>query len=198
MISQFFYYSNSSKNITCPSGKLKTGFTSLVAKPTSPGLLETTFFARCLLHDWLHKQTSWSKFSIPIGYTSRKIGISCLCFHKKEVGQDPLIIIINKWICLIQYFNLIQGNKLWGGRFSGKVDPEMDKFNASIGFDKRMWKEDITVSVVDIVKSFILSLEWSMITKILSIANCLKLWLVPNSQYLLFYIWYFNFNFKTV
>ncbi|XP_015752008.1 PREDICTED: argininosuccinate lyase-like [Acropora digitifera] len=36
-----------------------------------------------------------------------------------------------------------EGSKLWGGRFSGKVDPEMDKFNASIGFDKRMWKEDI-------------------------------------------------------
>lgn len=36
-----------------------------------------------------------------------------------------------------------EGNKLWGGRFSGKVDPEMEKFNASIGFDKRMWKEDI-------------------------------------------------------
>lgn len=36
-----------------------------------------------------------------------------------------------------------EGNKLWGGRFSGDVDPEMNKFNASIGFDKRMWKEDI-------------------------------------------------------
>jgi len=33
--------------------------------------------------------------------------------------------------------------KLWGGRFSGAVDPLMEKFNASIGFDKRMWKEDI-------------------------------------------------------
>ena len=40
-----------------------------------------------------------------------------------------------------------QGRKLWGGRFSGKVDPEMDKFNASIGFDKRMWKEDIMVMI---------------------------------------------------
>ena len=74
----------------------------------------------------------------------------------------------------------------------------MEKFNASIGFDKRMWKEDITVSVVDIVKSFILSLEWSMITKIVSVANCLKLWLVLNGLYLLFYICYFNFNVKTV
>ena len=40
-----------------------------------------------------------------------------------------------------------QGRKLWGGRFTGKVDPEMDKFNASIGFDKRMWKEDIMVII---------------------------------------------------
>lgn len=40
---------------------------------------------------------------------------------------------------------LNQGRKLWGGRFTGKVDPEMDKFNASIGFDKRMWREDIMV-----------------------------------------------------
>ena len=47
MISQFFCYSNSSKNITCPSGKLKTEFTSLIAKSPSPRLLDTTFFARC-------------------------------------------------------------------------------------------------------------------------------------------------------
>ena len=45
LISQFFCYSNSSKNITCPSGKLKTEFTSPIAKSTSPGLSDTTFFA---------------------------------------------------------------------------------------------------------------------------------------------------------
>lgn len=33
--------------------------------------------------------------------------------------------------------------KLWGGRFTGETDPIMEKFNASIGFDKRMWKADI-------------------------------------------------------
>uniref|UniRef100_A0A7S3PIA2 Argininosuccinate lyase n=1 Tax=Aplanochytrium stocchinoi TaxID=215587 RepID=A0A7S3PIA2_9STRA len=37
--------------------------------------------------------------------------------------------------------------KLWGGRFTGKVDPLMEKFNASIGFDKRMWREDIQGSI---------------------------------------------------
>ena len=46
LISQFLCYSNSSKNITCQSGKLKTEFTSPIAKSTSPGLSDTTLFAR--------------------------------------------------------------------------------------------------------------------------------------------------------
>ncbi|XP_028518419.1 argininosuccinate lyase isoform X1 [Exaiptasia diaphana] len=36
-----------------------------------------------------------------------------------------------------------EGKKLWGGRFSGDTDPVMEEFNASIGFDNRMWKEDL-------------------------------------------------------
>lgn len=36
--------------------------------------------------------------------------------------------------------------KLWGGRFTGKVDPLMEKFNASLPLDRRMWAEDIRVS----------------------------------------------------
>ncbi len=36
--------------------------------------------------------------------------------------------------------------KLWGGRFTGANDPLMEAFNASIGFDKRMWQADITGS----------------------------------------------------
>lgn len=32
--------------------------------------------------------------------------------------------------------------KLWGGRFTGAVDPLMDAFNASIHFDKRMYAAD--------------------------------------------------------
>ncbi len=34
-------------------------------------------------------------------------------------------------------------SKLWGGRFSGATDPLMEAFNASIGFDRRMWAVDI-------------------------------------------------------
>ncbi|XP_070572641.1 argininosuccinate lyase-like isoform X2 [Ptychodera flava] len=36
-----------------------------------------------------------------------------------------------------------EAGKLWGGRFTGATDPVMEKFNASIEFDKRMWKADI-------------------------------------------------------
>ena len=36
------------KIFTCPSGKLSTEFTSPIAKSTSPGLSDTTFFARCI------------------------------------------------------------------------------------------------------------------------------------------------------
>ena len=46
LISQFFFNLNSSKNITCTLGKLRTEFTSPKAKSTSPGLSDTTFFAR--------------------------------------------------------------------------------------------------------------------------------------------------------
>ena len=49
LISQFFCILNSSKNFTCLSGKLITEFTSPIAKSTSPGLSDTTFFARCKL-----------------------------------------------------------------------------------------------------------------------------------------------------
>ena len=42
-----FGHSDFSKNITCPSGKLKTEFTNPIAKSISPGLWDTTFFARC-------------------------------------------------------------------------------------------------------------------------------------------------------
>ncbi|KAG0724448.1 Argininosuccinate lyase [Chionoecetes opilio] len=40
-----------------------------------------------------------------------------------------------------------EGSKLWGGRFEGAVDPVMEKFNASISYDKAMWKQDIQGSI---------------------------------------------------
>ena len=47
LISKFFCNLNSSKNFICPSGKLITEFTSPIAKSASPGLSDSTFFARC-------------------------------------------------------------------------------------------------------------------------------------------------------
>ena len=37
--------------------------------------------------------------------------------------------------------------KLWGGRFSEAQDPLMEKFNESLSFDRRMWREDVEGSV---------------------------------------------------
>ncbi|MCC9074752.1 argininosuccinate lyase [Litorilinea aerophila] len=34
-------------------------------------------------------------------------------------------------------------SKLWGGRFTGSTDPLMEAFNASIPFDRRLWRADI-------------------------------------------------------
>ena len=39
------------------------------------------------------------------------------------------------------------GSKLWGGRFKSDSDKLVDNFNASINFDKRLWKEDIEGSM---------------------------------------------------
>jgi argininosuccinate lyase len=40
-----------------------------------------------------------------------------------------------------------EGPRLWGGRFTGKTDPLMEAFNASLHFDRRLWAADIAGSV---------------------------------------------------
>ena len=37
--------------------------------------------------------------------------------------------------------------KLWGGRFSKTTDEMINDFQASISFDKRMYREDISGSI---------------------------------------------------
>uniref|UniRef100_A0A2K6UXC6 Argininosuccinate lyase n=1 Tax=Saimiri boliviensis boliviensis TaxID=39432 RepID=A0A2K6UXC6_SAIBB len=36
-----------------------------------------------------------------------------------------------------------ESGKLWGGRFVGAVDPITEKFNASITYDRQLWKVDV-------------------------------------------------------
>ena len=60
LISQFFCYSNSSKTITCLSGKLKTEFTHPIAKSTRHGLSDTIFVARWE-KKWLYCYATWFK-----------------------------------------------------------------------------------------------------------------------------------------
>ena len=47
-----------------------------------------------------------------------------------------------KFSSLVVLFILFM-SKLWGGRFSGKTDPLMERFNASLPFDKRLYSVDI-------------------------------------------------------
>ncbi len=66
--------------------------------------------------------------------------------------------------------------QLWGGRFENATDEEAFRFNASIGFDRRLFREDITGSLAHaamLVKTGILSEEEGMairegLTEILS------------------------------
>jgi argininosuccinate lyase len=37
-------------------------------------------------------------------------------------------------------------NQMWGGRFAGSLDKVMEAINASIGFDKHLWRQDIRAS----------------------------------------------------
>ena len=39
-------------------------------------------------------------------------------------------------------------DKMWAGRFQKALDKEADDFNSSIHFDCRMYKQDITGSIV--------------------------------------------------
>ncbi|XP_044717838.1 lyase domain-containing protein [Hirsutella rhossiliensis] len=40
-----------------------------------------------------------------------------------------------------------EGNMLWGGRFTGGLDPLMVKYNESINFDRALYKQDILGSI---------------------------------------------------
>ena len=37
--------------------------------------------------------------------------------------------------------------KLWGGRFTGETNELVAKYNSSISFDSRFWREDIKGSI---------------------------------------------------
>ena len=83
LISHFFCYSNSSKNITCPSGKLKTDFTSPIAKSTSPGLSDTTFFAR------------WLDNTFVISLVSHSVSCNVVTWFLQDWGLESILLFVN-------------------------------------------------------------------------------------------------------
>ncbi|XP_041657358.1 argininosuccinate lyase [Cheilinus undulatus] len=62
-----------------------------------------------------------------------------------------------------------EGRKLWGGRFVGDTDPVMEKFNASIAYDQRMWDADIRGS-----KAYVKALEKAKLVTIEEMNQILK------------------------
>jgi hypothetical protein len=58
--------------------------------------------------------------------------------------ERSVLYNIHAPLCIVDFH--LQGVKLWGGRFTGTTDPVIEEFNASIAYDKRMWKADIMVS----------------------------------------------------
>lgn len=62
-----------------------------------------------------------------------------------EVKTEQINIIFEFRYNFKYDFLDLKKQKLWGGRFTGATDPVMEKFNASIHYDKRMWREDVQV-----------------------------------------------------
>ena len=89
LISQFFCKLNSSKYFICPSVKLRTEFTSLIAKSTSPRLLDTTFFASCWGRQCAHKR---SKSFSPL------ISLSTKVYSKIKICQS----FLSTFTCLVE------------------------------------------------------------------------------------------------
>ena len=73
LISQFSCNLNFSKNLTC-LGKLITEFSSPIAKSTSPGLSDTTFFAR-----WGDRGGVWILFSAEVTLFEYNFVAVCRC-----------------------------------------------------------------------------------------------------------------------
>ena len=92
------------KSSTCPSGMLRTKLTNPVAKSTSPGLSDTTFFAR-----WDIYQMKSSKQSGPLMFNSRHIRmqIAIQPFYFSDQWRIKLIEISNLFIVILCFFHHI-------------------------------------------------------------------------------------------
>ena len=42
---------------------------------------------------------------------------------------------------------MTEAKKLWGGRFTGQIDPGFARYNRSFGFDRRLFEADVRGSL---------------------------------------------------
>ena len=64
----------------------------------------------------------------------------------RPASSSPLTLSRCLASCECQAVVQPSAGKLWGGRFTGATDPVFEAFNASIGFDRRLWAADIAGS----------------------------------------------------
>ena len=110
LISHFFCYSNSSKNITCPSGKLKTYFTSPIAKSTSPGLLDTTFFAHWRL--FLYKKITVANVNVFMKGVTQNHSLG-LRFSCHVLSRDLSQTRLRAWKYLLELAPPLNKHHVW-------------------------------------------------------------------------------------
>lgn len=83
--------------------------------------------------------------------TRRGVNRACLkchhAWHTRFTISGKLTRLLLSAVDAVQRSGVAHSEpkKLWGGRFTGSTDPLMEKFNESLPFDKRLWKEDIKV-----------------------------------------------------
>ena len=123
---QFFCNWNSPKKFICPSGTLRIEIASPTAKFTSPGLSDTTFIARCIIHQSTSckKQNDIALTHSPLSRRNRPWGSTSLLLLVMSSGfngQEQLCpLTCAEWRDLLNHTrkeNIEDRKKLLGSNF---------------------------------------------------------------------------------
>ena len=138
LISQFFCYLNSLKNITCPSGKPL----AQQQNPLAPGLSNTTFFARCELSvfpSFLVSEVKNESFSCThnLGEQTRQVWRDNSCHVRTQVKKLQRCSLCRLGLIIQSIFCAQSGASIrltiwkWssGSQYPGALPPELKNFH---------------------------------------------------------------------